>query len=85
MIRFTVGWRDEALHELADVWLASSERDAISTAAHYIDNLLSTNPRSAGKELSEGLCRLDVAPSRVYFVVNQDDCKVEIIKVRTVP
>ena len=85
MNRFTVGWRDEALQELAEVWLATNKRNAITAAAHDIDALLSRNPFEIGTKLSEGLCRLDVAPLRVYFIVNQDDCKVEIIKVRSAP
>ncbi len=82
MNRFTAGWRDEALQELAGIWFESPERSAVTAATREVDVELSEEPFDKGWEISEGLFRLDLLPLSVYFVVHQDDCSVEIVKVR---
>ena len=83
MNRFTVGWRDEALQELAKVWLDSTDRNAVTAATSAVDIELSQDPLEKGDELSEGLYRIDLLPLRVYYVVSTDDCRVEVLMVRT--
>ncbi len=82
MNRFMVGWRGEALQELAEIWLESDDRDAVVAATRDVDAELAQRPLEKSKEISEGLYRIDVLPLRVYFTVSIDDCKVEIVKVR---
>ena len=82
MSRFAVVWWDDALHDLARLWMDSSDRDAINAATMSIDTELSRSPSSKGCEVSEGLRRVDVAPLRAYFVINHDDRRVEIMGVR---
>jgi hypothetical protein len=85
MNRFTVTWWDEALQELAQLWLDGDVRDALNTAALQIDAELSRDPHLKGQEVAEGLRRIDIGPLRAYFVVNQDDRMVEIVGLRRAP
>jgi hypothetical protein len=82
MTRFTVGWRGEALQELAEIWLESTDRNSVTAATRDVDDELSEDPLDKGREISEDLYRLDLLPLHVYFVVHEDDRKVEIVKVR---
>ena len=67
MTRYTVVWPQSSLDELADIWLNSSDRDAVTTAAHQIDRELAEDPATKGLHLSEGLRALYVQPLRVLF------------------
>lgn len=62
MNRFTVFWNGDALGELAQIWMESEQRDAITAAVQSIDTLLVADPWSKSKALSEGLRKLEVAP-----------------------
>jgi len=82
MNRFTVTWWDDALEELAQLWIDGDDRDALSAATLQIDSELSRDPHLKGEGLSEGLRRIDVGPLRAYFVVSEIDRRVEIVGVR---
>jgi hypothetical protein len=85
MIRFTVTWREDAIQELAQLWIDGNIRGAISAAALQIDSELSRDPLIKGQEVSEGLRRIDMKALRAYYIVSQEDRKVEIVGVRHAP
>jgi mRNA-degrading endonuclease RelE of RelBE toxin-antitoxin system len=82
---FTVLWRKTALDQLAEVWLASSDRQAINNAVAAIDALLATQPLGEmTQELSEGLRTTTAMPLRVIYAVQDDDKIVDVATVRLV-
>jgi hypothetical protein len=84
MNRFTVVWWDDALDELAQLWIDATDRAAINDAALSVDVELSRTPDSKGREVSEGLWRIDLSPIRAYYQLSEDDRLVTIIGVRRV-
>jgi hypothetical protein len=49
-MRFTVTWHPSAESELANVWMASNDRDGISRGANLIDRALSSGPLQQDEE-----------------------------------
>jgi len=82
MIRYTVVWPAGSQDELAELWVAAPDRDAITAAAHAIDVDLSEDATVKGVELSEGLRALFAPPLRVLFAVREDDRLVEVLRVK---
>ena len=85
MTRFTVVWLHEARNELADCWLAASDRSAITGAANLVDRQLAVDPSNRGVYVSENLWRIDIEPLRVYFSIAQDDRLVEVTNIVVLP
>jgi hypothetical protein len=82
MIRYTVVWLESAQDELAELWIAAQHRNAVTTAAHAIDVLLSQDAPTQGMPVSEGLRALFAPPLRVLFSVEEEDRVVEVACVR---
>lgn len=76
---FTVRWTKAALDQLAEIWLAHSDREAVSRASHFIEQQLASNASNAGAELHEGLRVIKVAPLRAIYLV--EERTVEIARV----
>lgn len=83
MIRYTVLWRDEALDELADIWVRSKGRSQVTAAVQSIDAELANDPATKGEELHEGLRRLQASPLHVLFEVEEPNLLVRVIAVRS--
>jgi len=81
MTRCTVVWDDEALKELAAIWVRASDRRAVTTAVALIDEQLSIDPHSTGDELHEGLRALITSPLRIQFEVQTDDRLARVLTV----
>ncbi len=47
-MNYTVTWHPVALQELARVWMASSNRNAVAAAANAIDQVLAVAPNTTG-------------------------------------
>jgi hypothetical protein len=82
--RYTVVWLGSAQDELAELWLAAPDRNAVSTAAHPIDAELSGDAATRGVEVSEGLRALFAPPLRILFAVNEEDRLVEVVRIRRI-
>jgi hypothetical protein len=82
MSRYTVLWLKEAQDELAHIWLESSNRKSVTTAAAQIDALLGNTPAEQGEEISEGLRRMTFPPLQVWFEVRELDRTVEVSNVK---
>ena len=79
-MKFTVTWHPAARDELAQIWLDSSDREVVSTAANGIDQALSRDPDRKGEEFYGD--RLFVsAPLAVTFAVFPEDCVVQVLQV----
>lgn len=79
----TVGWTAEARRELADIWLRadSTQRRAISAAAHAIDRRLAINPDNEGESRSAGRRVLFERPLGIMFRVHQSRAAVRVTRV----
>lgn len=84
MSRYQVFWPDDALNELAQIWLNHPQRDAVTVAASSADEMLADAPARVGEELREGLCLLRVEPLQILYAISQLDRRVEILAVKAI-
>jgi hypothetical protein len=70
-MRWTVQWDPAAEDELARIWLRAADRGAVSAAQARADQLLSRDPLTNGRHLSEGLYQIDVPPLAISYTVDQ--------------
>lgn len=84
MTRYTVTWVKSAEDDLARIWMASSQQQAVADAADAIDARLAEDPDCQGSEVAEGLRRLRVMPLEVLYSVLDQDRVVEVANVRLV-
>jgi hypothetical protein len=82
---FTVVWLPEAEAGLAEIWTAADDKDAVSDAANYIDELLRINPASHGLKYIDSTRCLLIAPLGILFDVNDADRRVRILTVWYIP
>jgi plasmid stabilization system protein ParE len=73
MTRFTVVWTAEAISELARIWTAATERDAVTAAAARIDAELADDADKKGVPLREGLRKLACPPLAAIYCFRPDD------------
>ncbi len=79
-MRYTVTWHPSAIEELARIWLTGDDREAITAAAHAIDQALALDPQKRGEDFYGD--RLLVAlPLAVTFTVREDDRIVQVLQV----
>jgi len=81
MTRYTVIWPQQVQDQVAEIWLESTRREAVTSAMADIDRLLSTDPLEMSVELREGLRLMIVPPLRILFAVREDDRIVEVARV----
>jgi hypothetical protein len=79
---FTVVWWEFAQSRLANEWLQSSNRAAITQAADEIDRRLAVDPASCAESEHEGLHRFTVKPLTVQFTIDHGNHEVVIWTVR---
>lgn len=79
---YTVDWSEDALNELAVLWLQATDPDEV-TRAQAIDTLLARAPLHHGEVVREELRRLIVPPLRVLYTVNASTRAVEIAAVKS--
>jgi hypothetical protein len=84
MIRYTVVWLTSASDELAEIWLAAADRNAVAAASDKIDAELAEDANRKGVAVHEGLRLLPVIPLRAYYVVRKADRIAEVLKIRRV-
>jgi plasmid stabilization system protein ParE len=77
---YTVVWTPDAQDQLAALWLQAVDRNAITRAAHRIDQLLRHDPETRGVEFY-GERLLVEPPLQVVFSVHADDRLVKVEQV----
>jgi plasmid stabilization system protein ParE len=78
---YTVDWLPDAEEELAAIWLAASDRGAVTGAAHRIDLRLRDNPEEQCESRSGGRRILFDKPLGVLFHVNASERHVNVVHV----
>jgi hypothetical protein len=82
MTRYTVAWIKSSHDELAEIWLVAPDLAAVTAAAQAIDRELTEDAPRKGVDLREGLRALFAPPLRVIYSVREEDCVVEVVRVR---
>jgi hypothetical protein len=79
-MRYTVTWDPEAIDDLADLWLAATDRAAVAGAADRIDRELSIDPGAKGRPFF-GQRIFAANPLAVTFEVSTADRIVKVIQI----
>ncbi len=80
-MRYIVRWLPRAEADLAGVWTAASDRNAVTRAAMKIDRSLTAAAPAVGESRSGALRITFESPLAVVFQVIGDD--VEVLQVRS--
>jgi plasmid stabilization system protein ParE len=75
-MKYTVTWRKSAENDLAEIWLAAHDRQAVTDAANLIDTSLRRNPLVCGESRLGNTRVMFVPPLVVYFDVYELDRRV---------
>jgi hypothetical protein len=79
---YTVVWTPDAEAELAAVWMAATDRTAVTAAAHLLEQDLRRSPLTAGESRRSSVERIVyLPPLGLSFVVVVDDRKVFVTAV----
>ncbi len=79
---FEVLWSIPAERQLADIWVKTSNRNAITAAVNSIDRALRSDPIREGESREDDDRVFVVPPLVVDFRVIEEDRRVEILAVR---
>lgn len=77
-MKYMVQWRPAVEAKLADIWIRSAYRDAITAAAHAVDIELAISPESKGQDFYGDLL-VFVSPLHVVYTIEPDDLRVWIL------
>ena len=77
MSPYGLDYTDDADNQLADLWLASADRNGVTRAQHRIDQLLRGDPHS-GQHLSEGLWKITVPPLAAFYEIDETGFQVTV-------
>jgi hypothetical protein len=80
-MKFTVTWTSAAEQDLAAIWMAASDPDAVNQATNTIDILLVRDPESRGEPSFDTVRVLTVPPLGVDFEVQEQDRIVFVLSV----
>jgi len=79
MTRYTVVWHGKARDQLAQLWIDSENRSAITQAADNIDRYLALDANLKGLPIEGNLRYLTIPPLHALFVVSESDRLVKIL------
>jgi hypothetical protein len=80
-VNFQVVWIPDALQDLAAIWMAASNRNAVTRAAQAIDLALAASPHTIGKLVFDTVYEYNHPPLGVEFEVIDDDMRVFVLAV----
>lgn len=80
-MNFMVVWRPDAEQDLAAIWLAATNRNAITAAAHAIDQTLAVDPDTVGRPVFATVREYQHPPLGVEFEVIHADMRVWVLAV----
>jgi hypothetical protein len=83
-MNYTVIWKAPAKERLAEIWLAVSDRPAVSRAADEIDARLRKSPLDEGESREAEHRIAFVAPLAVEYSVSEADRLVSVVHVRMI-
>lgn len=81
---YQIDWKREAEQELAAIWLAAPDRNAITFASATIDSILERQPLDVGESRTSSIHRVVFyRPLFVEYSVIEDDKKVIVQHVKS--
>jgi plasmid stabilization system protein ParE len=83
-VLYTVVWSDTAILQLAAIWNAAGDRNAVSAAQHQIDRTLRINP-PLNVDPDIGRCTIDVLPLRATYEIVDLDRLVRVHTLERIP
>lgn len=84
-MNYRVEWPDDTLDELAGVWMVAPDRNAVTAAAHQIEQDLARDPYTRGFPISSPQTRTTVEyPLGIDYEIIEDDKKVRVLRVWSV-
>ena len=84
-MNYTVVWLPVAEQQLAEIWLSSSQRLAVSTAAEEIDEELGLHPLEIGESREDTNRIIITRPLVATYQVEVADRIVRVVNVRLYP
>lgn len=84
-MKYTVVWMPAAERQLAEIWVETLYREAVTTAANQADEILRTHPGDAGESRGGRRRILVIEPLVFQFDVFDDDRSVRVLRVRMTP
>jgi hypothetical protein len=78
---YTVIWKESAEEMLAEIWMAATDRQAVTEAANTIDSLLKQDPKQQGESRGDRFRIMLVSPLAVHYEVREMDRMVHVLKV----
>ena len=79
MTSYRVHWSAQTKRQLAGIWIAASDRNAVTRASHEIDKALARDPAGSGQKLAEGLWKIETTPLVVYYELDDANKLVQVI------
>ena len=74
---YIVEWKDRAERQLAAIWLAATDRNAVTMTSNRIDQELARRPLQLGESRASSVQRILIDPPLgVEFEVIEDDKRV---------
>lgn len=81
-MRFTLTYLPSARAELAQLWLAAKDRNAITASSDSIELTLRDDPDKKGAEVEASLRLIIVPPLVYYYLVSPEDRLATVWSVR---
>ena len=85
MSTYRVDWIPYARALLASAWLRASNRNAVTRAQNAIDKALAVDPKGHGKELSEGLWKIERLPLVAFYEIDDTTRTVTVTDLAHIP
>jgi hypothetical protein len=80
-VNYSVAWSDLALDALAAIWLAATNRNAVTQTAHEIELEIAANPNATGTIVFDTVREYTRPPLGVEFEVVDADRRVFVLSV----
>jgi hypothetical protein len=76
-----VVWMQGAQQDLAAIWMAATDRNAVTRASHQIDLALATSPNTVGDSVFDTVREYTCLPLGIEFEVIDADMRVFVLTV----
>ena len=82
-MNYSVIWVPSAEQELAAIWLAATDRNAVTRAAHLVEQRLQLDPANEGESRPKNRRITFEAPISLVFSVHVQTRTVRVLRVRS--
>lgn len=80
-MNYTVDWTREALDQLAAVWTATADRNAVTAVSHRLEQDLARDPYGRGVRRNASVNRTAIdLPLGIDYEIIEDDKRVRVVR-----